>query len=151
MAGVVVAPVLDTTYAAVAGAGATADDVPIHVAEPESVARAVVGTGFGYDPDRRARQAAAVTAVIPQIADIRRAGSAALDLCWVASGQLDAYWEVGLNPWDHAAGALIAQEAGATVAGLSGEPPSDRFLLAAPTAIWNELAVILAAAGAAEV
>ena len=70
----------------------------------------------------------------------------------MACGRVDAYWEVGLNPWDHAAGALIAREAGATVTGLTAdEGPSERFTLAAPPAIWADLAGVLAAAGAADV
>jgi fructose-1,6-bisphosphatase/inositol monophosphatase family enzyme len=89
-----------------------------------------------------------VTQVIPHIADIRRGGSAALDLCWVACGRLDGYWEVGLNPWDHDAGALIAAEAGARVAGFDGAPASHRFLLAAPPSTFDDLAALLRSAGA---
>ena len=75
----------------------------------------LVGTGFGYDPQLRQRQASVLAKLLPQIRDIRRLGSAALDLCLVAAGQLDAYYEENLNVWDWAAGALIAAEAGARV------------------------------------
>ena len=75
----------------------------------------LVGTGFGYDPQLRRRQAAILATLLPQVRDIRRLGSAALDLCLVAAGQLDAYYEDNLNVWDWAAGALIAAEAGALV------------------------------------
>ena len=95
------------------GGGAGRNDEPIRCSALTDLRRAVVGTGFGYDPARRRRQAEVLAAVIPQVADVRRVGAAALDLCWVACGRLDAYWEVGLNDWDHAAGALIATEAGA--------------------------------------
>jgi myo-inositol-1(or 4)-monophosphatase len=95
--------------------------------------RAVVGTGFGYDAARRRRQAAAVEALIPRIADIRRLGAASLDLCFVAAGRLDAYFEVGLNPWDYAAGALVATEAGCVTSGLHGRPAGpDIYATAAP-------------------
>jgi myo-inositol-1(or 4)-monophosphatase len=151
VAGVVVSPLHADTFTAVRGGGAHRNDRPIQCASPGPLGRAVVGTGFGYDPDRRRRQAEVVTRVLPQIADIRRGGAAAVDLCWVACGRLDAYWEVGLNPWDHAAGALIATEAGAICAGLDGGPPSDACILAAPAATWAEIAAVLAEAGAGQV
>ncbi|WP_426572570.1 inositol monophosphatase family protein [Aquihabitans sp. McL0605] len=152
VAGVVASPLHDEVFTATLGGGAFRNGAPIRCAEPASVARSVVATGFGYDPARRTRQAEVVTRVISQIADVRRFGAAAVDLCWVACGRVDAYWEVGLNPWDHAAGALIAREAGATVTGLTAdEVPSERFTLAAPAVIWSELAGVLAAAGAADV
>lgn len=80
------------------------------------LALALVGTGFSYDADVRAEQGAVVAGLLPRVRDIRRCGSAALDLCMVATGRLDAYYERGLKPWDHAAGALVAAEAGAVVA-----------------------------------
>ena len=75
----------------------------------------LVGTGFAYQAGRRALQAAVLTTVLPAVRDVRRAGAAALDLCWVACGRLDAFYEQGLAPWDRAAGALVAAEAGAWV------------------------------------
>ena len=89
------------------------------------LSRAVVGTGFGYDRGKRERQAQVVAALLPKVADIRRLGSAALDLCAVACGRLDAYFESGLNPWDFGAGALIAEEAGCVTSGLRGAPAGD--------------------------
>ena len=118
---------------------------------PPSLARSVVGTGFGYGPDRRRRQASVLTRVLPEIADIRRGGAAAIDLCWVACGRLDGYWEVGLNPWDHAAGGLIATKAGARVEGLDGGAPSDRFIVAAPPATFDDLVALLGRADAVAV
>jgi fructose-1,6-bisphosphatase/inositol monophosphatase family enzyme len=152
VAAVVASPLHDEVFAATLGGGAHLDGRPIRCAEPASLARAVVATGFGYDPARRTRQAEVVTRVIGQLADIRRFGAAAIDLCWVACGRVDGYWEVGLNPWDHAAGSLIAREAGAVVTGAAaGSEPSERFTLAAPAAIWADLAAVLADAGASEV
>ncbi|MEX3648512.1 inositol monophosphatase family protein, partial [Mycolicibacterium porcinum] len=81
----------------------------------EELSMALLGTGFAYDPGRRARQAAVVAEVLPEVRDIRRIGSCALDLCMVAAGRLDAYYEEGVQVWDWAAAALIAAEAGATV------------------------------------
>ncbi len=92
--------------------------------------RAVVGTGFGYDRAQRARQARIAAELLPQVGDIRRLGSAALDLCAVAAGRLDAYYEAGLNPWDYAAGALVAAEAGCVISGMRDAPPSARMTVA---------------------
>ncbi len=152
VAAVVASPLHDEVFTATLGGGAACNGTPIRCAEPASLARSVVATGFGYDPARRTRQAAVVTEVIGQIADIRRFGAAAVDLCWVACGRVDGYWEVGLNPWDHAAGSLIAREAGAVVTGLTADTdPSEHFTLAAPPEIWADLAAILGAAGAGDV
>lgn len=81
----------------------------------DDLSMALVGTGFSYDSDVRAEQGRVVAELLPRIRDIRRCGSAALDLCMVATGRIDAYYERCLKPWDHAAGALIAAEAGAVV------------------------------------
>ncbi len=151
VAAVVASPLHHDVFTASLGDGAARNDRPIRCATPRGLALAVVGTGFGYDPARRGRQARVLTTVLPRIADIRRGGSAAIDLCSVACGRLDAYWEVGLNPWDHAAGGLVATEAGARCGGLDGGPASDRFVLAAPDAIWDDLAALLTSADAAAV
>ena len=76
---------------------------------------ALVGTGFSYEPQRREVQAELLAKVLPMVRDVRRIGSASLDLCMVAAGRLDAHYEHGLQRWDWAAGALIATEAGAVV------------------------------------
>ena len=91
--------------------------------------RALVATGFGYDAGRRAEQAEVVRRLLPAVRDIRRAGSAALDLAWLAAGRLDGYYERGLNPWDWAAGSLLVREAGGAVEDARGEPPG---LIAGP-------------------
>ena len=101
---------------------------PRRRADPASIAtdlgHALVGTGFSYEPDRRRRQAEVLVHVLPRVRDIRRQGAAALDLCSVACGRLDAYYEAGLAPWDLAAGGVVATEAGAVVSDLAGGPPA---------------------------
>jgi myo-inositol-1(or 4)-monophosphatase len=108
----------------------------------------LIGTGFSYRPERRARQAAMVACMLPRVRDVRRAGSAALDLCSVASGWLDGFVEHGLHRWDWAAGALIAAEAGAVVR--LPKDGSDLLLAAAP-GIVDPLAELLAECGAEDV
>ena len=118
--GVVVDVAREILYSAVRGRGATATsasgDVATLTCNPISdVALALVATGFGYGSARRATQGKIIAELLPQVRDIRRIGSAALDLCMVASGAVDAHFEHGLSPWDWAAGSLIAEEAGAAV------------------------------------
>lgn len=139
--GVVHDPLRDETFTAVRGAGARLDGEPIAVSDADRLDTALIGTGFGYDADRRAMQAEVVARVLPRVRDIRRAGAAALDLCMVACGRLDGYYERGLNAWDWSAGSLIASEAGASVRPLPGEPFG---LLAASPAIADELETLVA-------
>jgi myo-inositol-1(or 4)-monophosphatase len=115
VAGAVVEPVTGRTWSAARGHGATLDEVPLAASGATRLDLALVGTGFAYQADRRARQADAVAELLRSVRDIRRGGSAALELCAVAAGWLDAYWEHGLERWDWAAGALVAEEAGAVV------------------------------------
>lgn len=135
--GVVHDPLHGETFTAVRGEGARLDGASIAVSGAETLATALIATGFSYDSDRRAIEAEVLQEVLPRARDVRRAGAAALDLCMVACGRVDGYYERGLNPWDWAAGALIASEAGATVRDLPGEPAG---LLAATPAIAEELA-----------
>lgn len=107
--------VRDERFTAMAGCGATVDGVAISASGHAELATALVATGFSYDADRRRGQAETLVDLLPRIRDIRRSGGAAVDLCSVACGRADAYYEVGLNPWDWAAGSLIAREAGAIV------------------------------------
>lgn len=148
--GVVHSPLHDDIFVAARDRGAQRNGVPIRCSDPPDLARSVIGTGFGYQADRRLRQAEVLTRVVGDIADIRRIGSAALDLCSVACGRLDGYWEVGLNPWDHAAGALIAREAGAIVE-IDEQPGRSAWVMAASPAIWSELTALLSRAGARDV
>ncbi|GGZ36850.1 inositol monophosphatase family protein [Streptomyces poonensis] len=137
--GVVYAPVRGETWRAVLGDGAFLNDRPLHVRPAPALGLALVGTGFGYLAERRARQAEVVRELIPQVRDIRRGGSAAIDLCDVATGRLDAYYERGLNPWDYAAGDLIAREAGALTGGRPGERLSPDLTVAAPSGLFELL------------
>lgn len=135
-------------YHAVAGRGAFVDDRPLAVTKTVDLATSLVGTGFGYRPERRLAQAEVLLTILPRVRDIRRFGSAALDLCFVAEGRLDAYYEKGLNPWDLAAGTLIAREAGALVEDLRGGPPSSDFTLAANPELFSQLGELLRSAEA---
>jgi myo-inositol-1(or 4)-monophosphatase len=115
VAGAVHDPARGETFTAALGAGARVNGVPLRVNDPVIPAAALVATGFAYGSASRARQAAVVAALLPRVRDIRSGGSAALELCWLAAGRLDAYYEDELARWDWAAGALIATEAGAVV------------------------------------
>ncbi|MGW4920536.1 inositol monophosphatase family protein [Streptomyces albidoflavus] len=137
--GVVHAPMRGETCRAVLGGGAHLDDTPIQVNSAPTLDRALVGTGFGYLAGRKAHQAAVAARIIPEVRDIRRGGSAAIDLCDVATGRLDAYYERGLNPWDYAAGELIAREAGALTGGRPGAPASTELTVAAPPGLFEPL------------
>ncbi|HEY0867294.1 MAG TPA: inositol monophosphatase family protein, partial [Fimbriimonas sp.] len=135
------------TFAAAKGRGATLDGRSIRTSDKDDLATALIGTGFGYSTERRRNQAALVASVLPQIRDIRRAGSAALDLCFVACGRLDGYFEQGIQHWDHAAGALIVREAGGVTGWVVGESPllEPPVLLAAGPALFAPLAELLRA------
>lgn len=132
-------PLRGETFTALRGAGARLDGEPIAVSGAERLDSSLIGTGFGYDADRRARQAELLATLLPRVRDIRRAGAAALDLCMVACGRLDGYYERGLHAWDWAAGSLIAAEAGASVLPLPGEPFG---LVVASPAIADDLAAL---------
>lgn len=146
--GVVAAPMRGETYRAVLGGGAYAGERRLAARPSPELGQALVGTGFGYIQSRRARQADVAQRVIPRVRDIRRGGSAAIDLCDVAAGRLDAYYERGLNPWDLAAGALIAREAGALTGGRPGEPESGELTLAASPGLFAPLQELLEELGA---
>ncbi|MFE4465784.1 inositol monophosphatase family protein [Oerskovia sp. NPDC056781] len=148
LAGAVHSIVDGRTWTAGLGAGATLDGEPVAVNPAGPLATSLVGTGFGYDADRRRHQAQVLVDVLPQVRDIRRLGSAAIDLCLVATGSLDLYYERGLNPWDLAAGALVAQEAGATVTGLHGRAAGVDMTVAGPPRAVSDLVALLEAAGA---
>ncbi|NKQ55972.1 inositol monophosphatase [Amycolatopsis sp. K13G38] len=152
VAGAVVEPVGGRCWTAVRGAGAWLDGRPLRTSAPRRLDLALVATGFSYQAERRARQARVIASLLPKVRDIRRPGSASLDLCAVAAGWVDAYAEHGLHRWDWAAGALIAQEAGAVVS-LPGEDTDlghDATVAAAPS-IAEELRATLIACGMKEV
>jgi myo-inositol-1(or 4)-monophosphatase len=151
VAGAVCNPVTGEMFHATRGGGAWLDDLRLHGPRHVALDRAVVGTGFGYDRARRGRQGRVAAQLLPLVADLRRIGSAALDLCAVAAGRLDAYFEAGLNPWDYAAGALVAVEAGCSVSGLHGRAPDDVCVAAAGPRLASDFYAVLERLGADEV
>jgi myo-inositol-1(or 4)-monophosphatase len=120
--GVVFNPVDEECFTALRGEGAALNGQPIRVSGCDTLERAMVATGFSYEAPRRAEQAKLLVDVLPRIRDVRRAGAAALDLAYVASGRVDAFYERGLKPWDEAAGILLVREARGVVDELPGEP-----------------------------
>ncbi|MEJ7582753.1 MAG: inositol monophosphatase family protein [Acidimicrobiales bacterium] len=148
VAGAVLDPLHDDLFTAAAGEGAQRNGRCIRCNPSTGLAHALVATGFSYDRTRREGQARVLTTVLPAVRDIRRIGAAALDLCWVACGRVDAYYEQGLAPWDYAAGSLVAQEAGAIVGDLRGGAPSPTFTLAGGSALFGPLRDLLRRADA---
>jgi myo-inositol-1(or 4)-monophosphatase len=127
--GAVVDPCRDETWTAIRGRGSARNGEPLSLPDsPPSLETSLVATGFSYLREQRSRQAERLTQVLPAVRDIRRFGSAALDLCWVAGGRFNAFYEWGLQPWDRAAGELIAREAGAEIDHL----PDGTLIVAGP-------------------
>ena len=143
LAGCVHAVVDGRTWTAARSRGAERDGRPLRVNVPADLATSLVGTGFGYAAARRAEQGRVLARLLPLVRDVRRLGSAALDLCRVADGSLDLYYERGLNPWDQAAGALVAAEAGAFVGGLRGRGASDAMTVAGAEPVVRDLVAVL--------
>ena len=147
VAGVVEVPRRGETFTAVAGQGAWLHrggaKAALHCSSAVPLSQALVGTGFGYNAGRRRVQGEVIAALLPHIRDIRRGGSAAVDLCSVAAGRLDAFYERGLNYWDFAAGGLIAREAGAMVGGLAGQAESTSMAVAAGPGLYQKLDTFL--------
>ncbi|WAZ24604.1 inositol monophosphatase [Streptomyces cinnabarinus] len=151
--GVVAAPMRGETYYAVRGGGARATgawdgerELACRPAPP--LEQALVSTGFNYVSAVKLHQAEVAHRLIPLLRDIRRSGSAAVDLCDVASGRLDGYYERGLHPWDLAAGDLIAREAGALTGGRPGEGPNGDLAVAATPGVFEPLQRLLEDFGA---
>jgi myo-inositol-1(or 4)-monophosphatase len=140
VAGVVLNVATRELFTATTGGGAYLEApgrgrVALSGSRPASLEQTLVATGFGYRVEQRRAQGAVVAALLPQVRDIRRYGSSALDLCAAAAGRVDAYYELDLNPWDHAAGALVAAEAGLVVTGLPGRPFGEPMAIAAAGSI----------------
>lgn len=132
------------TFSATAGSGAWFNGHRIEFVTARPLAASLVGTGFSYDADRRHRQGEVLCKVLPKVRDIRSSGVASLDLCYVALGRLDAYFEDWLQHWDWAGGALIASEAGVSVGNIAGGPP-DASVLAAREPLAGQLRALLLA------
>ena len=129
--GIVYAPTLNSMWRASRGGGAFLNDRAIHCSKAEHLEDSLIATGFSYDLAERVRQGEKIASLIPRVRDIRRNGAAAVDLCHVASGAVDGYFESGLKEWDLAAGGLIAREAGALVSGRHGTPAGEEMVIAA--------------------
>jgi myo-inositol-1(or 4)-monophosphatase len=130
-------------YVGVKGRGATCEATPLTPSHQTELQSALVGTGFLPDPVVRVQQAEILKSVLPKVLDIRRSGSPALDLCSVASGRLDAYYEFGLGAWDIAAGAVVAEAAGARVLEIEGGPLPSPLLIAGSDALVESLLSLL--------
>jgi myo-inositol-1(or 4)-monophosphatase len=141
--GVIFDPLREELFSVVAGEDATLDGVPLRGSDRDDLATAMVSTGFGYDARVRAAQAAVVARLLPQVRDIRRLGSAALDLAWLAAGRYDAYYEYGLNAWDWAAGEMLCAAAGLQTRHLEALRGTGPGLLVAAPAIVDDLEAIV--------
>jgi myo-inositol-1(or 4)-monophosphatase len=149
VAGVVLNVGTGELFTARAGGGAVLQapgEAPVRLSgsAPTSLEQTLVATGFGYRVEQRRAQGAVVADLLPRVRDIRRFGSSALDLCAVAAGRVDAYYELDLKPWDHAAGALVAAEAGLVLAGLGGRPFADPMAVAVAPSVSAEFLDLLA-------
>ena len=131
VAGVVYSPTVNALFSATRGGGAFFNGKKIHCNDPVDLKDALVGTGFSYDLEIRKEQGAFAASLLLKTREIRRMGAAALDLCFVGAGLLDAFYENGLNEWDLAAGGLVAREAGAIITGRNGGEPSKAMTIAA--------------------
>jgi myo-inositol-1(or 4)-monophosphatase len=140
--GVVYDPTLNETFTAIHGRGAALNGNPI-MCSTTTLAEAIIGTGFSYSSTQRARQAEVLRSLLPAVGDIRRPGSAAVSLCWVACGRLDAFFETGLKPWDFAAGALIAREAGADIHGADVDRSHADLVVASAPSVTAGLRLIV--------
>jgi myo-inositol-1(or 4)-monophosphatase len=145
VAGCVYAPTIRRTWSAARGIGAWLNGAPIFCNDPVKFENALISTGFSYSADERSVQGETVQKLVSQIRDIRRSGSAAVDLCYVASGSLDGYFERGLNSWDSAAGELIVREAGGVVSNLTGGDASPEMTIAGGPEVHARLLAFLTA------
>ena len=141
--GVILDPVRDELFSVRVGEEALLDGQPLHGPPVRDLQTAMVSTGFGYDSRVRAAQAQVVARLLPQVRDIRRLGSAALDLAWLAAGRYDAYYEYGLNAWDWAAGEMLCSAAGLATRHLEALPGTGAGLLVAAPAIVDALEAIV--------
>ena len=146
LAGAIAAPVSGRLFEAARGAGARANGVPLVHSAPQTLAEALVATGFGYDDQRRMRQGEVVAQLLPRVRDVRRMGAAAIDIASCSAGQVDAYYEKGVRPWDVAAGLLIAEEAGCST--YVSTDATDLFVAVAPPNIAEPFIALLRELGA---
>jgi len=143
LAGVVFDPLRDEIFTAERGGAATLNGSPIHGSQCTDLGEALVATGFGYEASVRTVQAAVVARVLPRVRDVRRMGSAALDLAWTAAGRYDAFYERGVQTWDIAAGSLLCTRAGLEVRTLEAEGKAPQGLVVAPSELIDELQALV--------
>lgn len=145
--GVVHAPLLGETYLAVRGSGAflinQEGKQKVEITRNTSLGHTLVATGFSYQSEKRKKHGKVIYEISDKVRDFRRDGSAAIDLCMVGLGRVDAYFETGLHPWDYTAGALFVEEAGGKTGGLAGEPLSDDLAIAANPGVFDEFADLI--------
>jgi len=149
VAGAVFNPANGELFTAAIGEGAWLGETVLRVAPNVPLGEALIATGFAYASEMRGIQGGIVAQLLPRVRDIRRQGTASLDLAYVAAGRVNAYFERTLSPWDHAAGAIIAREAGAVVKGLGDSAPSRDFILAAEPVLAALIETELTALGVA--
>jgi myo-inositol-1(or 4)-monophosphatase len=143
LAGAVFVPATNELFSAARSAGATLNGAPIHCSTTESLSQALLATGFSYHPDLRRVHMRRLQHLIAEVRDIRRLGAAAVDLCYVAAGRVDAYFEEHLGPWDLAAGELIAREAGCISGDLNGDAVRPSQVLVANPTLFTPLRVLI--------
>jgi myo-inositol-1(or 4)-monophosphatase len=141
--GAVYDPTRDEMFSAMRGRGARLNDKPIHTSSRDDLATALIGTGFSYDPRARRVQAELLVRVLPQVRDIRRAGSAALDLTSVACGRLDGVFEAPMEEWDKAAGVLLVNEAGGVTSPLEAPLGLSPGVVAAGARLHDKLRAVV--------
>lgn len=144
VAGVVYDPVREELFAgAREGGSPTCNGVPVRGSQQAELAPALIGTGFAYDAGVRDAQAQVIGRLLPRVRDVRRMGSAALDLAWTAAGRFDAYYERGVQIWDIAAGVVLCEQAGLSVAKLAPEGTLPDGIVVAPEGLLEELAALV--------
>lgn len=148
LAGVVFDPVRDELFSAARGGGAHLGDRRLVVNDKRDLASSLVATGFGYDAAQRETQGQIIAKVLGEVRDVRRFGSAALDLSWLAAGRFDAYFESVEKPWDWMAGAMFVREAGGRVTQLDPKDPAFPHIIASGPGIHDDLVSLLARATA---
>jgi myo-inositol-1(or 4)-monophosphatase len=148
LVGVVHDPARGETFSATRGGGATLDGRRLTLTHADDLSTALAATGFSYDPTERERQGRVIAQLFPRLRDVRRFGAAALDLAWVGAGRVDAFFESDLAPWDLAAGALVAAEAGAEVIQIPAGPDGHTGLIVSRPGLSEPLAALLGEASA---
>lgn len=139
LVGVVYAPTINGFWSAIRGGDATYNGKKIVCNNPVPLEKALISTGFAYDLNLRAKQGEVIANLLPMIRDLRRNGACAVDLCHVAMGAIDGYFEASLNEWDHAAGGLIATQAGAVISGRDGGAANKDLVVCAGPALHAQL------------